>query len=72
MKIQYRLEMQSNAKDSSPIEAGKTVRITINEAAELIFNIAKWRPRKKVHELEKPRDAAFRATNLENAEKRLG
>jgi UDP-glucose 4-epimerase len=58
--------------DGSPINAGRDDRITINQAAELIFSIAKWRPRKIVHDLEKPQGVASRATNLEKAEKLLG
>jgi nucleoside-diphosphate-sugar epimerase len=58
--------------DGSPINAGRDDRITINQAAELIFSIAKWRPRKIVHDLEKPQGVASRATNLEKAERLLG
>lgn len=59
-------------EDGSPINAGRDDRITINEAAELIFSIVKWRPKKTVHDLEKPQGVASRATNLEKAEKLLG
>jgi UDP-glucose 4-epimerase len=59
-------------EDGYPINAGRDDRITINEAAELIFSIVKWRPQKIVHDLEKPQGVASRATNLEKAEKLLG
>jgi nucleoside-diphosphate-sugar epimerase len=72
MKIQYRLEMQSKTRGNSQINAGRADRITINEAAELIFSSVKWRPRKIEHDLEKPQSVASRATNLNNAEKQLG
>jgi len=57
--------------DGSPVNAGRDDRITINEAAELIFSIVKWKPKKIVHDLEKPQGAASRAASLENAQKRL-
>jgi nucleoside-diphosphate-sugar epimerase len=64
--------MQSKTRNSSRIKAGRAHMITINAAAKLIFNIAKWRPQKIMHDLEKPQGVASRAANLENAEKHLG
>jgi len=61
--------MQSKTIKSLFIKARRREWITINVAAELIFNMAKWRPRKIVHDLEKPQVVASRAINLENAEK---
>ena len=59
-------------EDGSPVNAGRDDRITINQAADLIFSIVKWKPQKIVHDLEKPQGVASRAANLENAEKCLG
>jgi UDP-glucose 4-epimerase len=58
--------------DGSPINAGRDDRITINQAAELVFSIVNWKPKEIVHDLEKPQGVASRAANLDNAEKRLG
>lgn len=55
-------------EDGSPINAGRDDRITINEAAELIFNIVGWRPKTILHDLKKPQGAASRAASLEKAE----
>jgi UDP-glucose 4-epimerase len=58
-------------EDGTPVNAGRDDRITINEAAELIFNIVKWKPKRIVHDLQKPQGVASRATDLHRAEKLL-
>jgi UDP-glucose 4-epimerase len=58
--------------DGSPVNVGRDDRITINEAAELIFNIVGWRPKKVKHDLSKPQGVASRAADLTKARKLLG
>lgn len=53
-------------EDGSPVNAGRDDRITINQTAELIFDIVKWGPKKIVHNLEKPQGVASRAADLTN------
>ena len=54
-------------EDGSPVNAGRDDRVTINQAAELIFNIVDWRPKDIVHDLEKPQGVASRAADLTRA-----
>lgn len=56
----------------SPVNAGRDDRITINQAAELIFDIVKWRPKQIIHDLKKTQGVASRAADLTNAKKLLG
>ncbi len=51
-------------EDGSPLNAGRDDRLTLNEAAELVFEIAKWRPKKIHHDLSKPQGVASRAADL--------
>ncbi len=57
--------------DGSPINAGREDRITINQAANLVFDIVGWRPRKVFHDLSKPQGVASRAADMTNARKIL-
>lgn len=52
-------------KDGSPINAGRSDRITINEAVNLIFDLIGWRPEKIEHDLSKPEGVASRAADLD-------
>jgi UDP-glucose 4-epimerase len=54
-------------EDGSPVNAGRDDRITVNEAAELVFNIVGWRPRRVRHDLSKPQGVASRAADLSRA-----
>lgn len=58
-------------EDGSPINAGRNDRITINQAAELIFELIDWRPRQIKHDLSKPQGVASRAADLTRAKKLL-
>jgi nucleoside-diphosphate-sugar epimerase len=58
--------------DGSAINAGRSDRITINEASEIVFQIAKWRPSKMFYDLSKPQGVASRAADISKAEKFLG
>jgi nucleoside-diphosphate-sugar epimerase len=51
-------------EDGSPVNAGRDDRITINQAAELVFDIVGWRPRRVRHDLSKPQGVASRAADL--------
>lgn len=59
-------------EDGMPVNAGRDDRITINEAAEMIFEIVNWRPKQIVHDLSKPQGVASRAADLTRAGKVLG
>ena len=50
--------------DGSAINAGREDRLTLNEAAALVFKITKWHPKKIYHDLSKPQGVASRAANL--------
>jgi len=58
--------------DGSPVNAGRDDRITINQAAELIFDIVGWRPKQIIHDLSKPQGVASRAADLTKAKRILG
>ena len=58
-------------EDGSAINAGRDDRITIDQAAELIFDIAGWHPRHIVHDLSKPVGVSSRAADLTKARKLL-
>lgn len=59
-------------EDGSSVNAGRDDRITLNQAAELIFDITRWRPRKIKHDLSKPEGVTSRAADLTKARKILG
>lgn len=59
-------------EDGSPVNAGRDDRITLNQAAELVFDITGWRPKRIKHDLSKPMGVASRAANLARAKKILG
>lgn len=58
--------------DGTPVNCGRDDRITIDQAAELIFNIVGWRPKRIIHDLEKPQGVASRAADLTRAKELLG
>ena len=58
-------------EDGSPVNAGRDDRITINQVAELIFDIVGWRPKRIKHDLSKPQGVASRAADLTRARKLL-
>ena len=59
-------------EDGSSVNAGRDDRITLNKAAELIFDITGWKPEKIEHDLSKPVGVASRAADLTRARKVLG
>ena len=59
-------------EDGSPVNAGREDRITLNQAAELVFEIAGWRPKEIGHDLSKPQGVASRAADLTKARRILG
>lgn len=59
-------------EDGSAVNAGREDRITLNQAAELVFEIVGWRPKKIEYDLSKPQGVASRAADLERARKVLG
>ena len=54
-------------EDGTPVNAGRDDRITINQAAEVIFDIIGWMPRGIKHDLSKPQGVASRAADLTRA-----
>jgi len=58
-------------KNGAPVNAGRDDRITVNEAAELIFDIVGWRPKRVKHVLSKPQGVASRAADLTRARRLL-
>lgn len=59
-------------EDGTPINAGRDDRITISEAAELVFDIVGWRPKRIKYDLSKPVGVASRAADLTRARRILG
>jgi len=58
-------------EDGSAVNAGRDDRITINQAAELVFEIMGWRPKKIHHDLTKPTGVKSRAADLSRARRLL-
>jgi UDP-glucose 4-epimerase len=58
-------------EDGSPVNAGRDDRITLNQAAELVFETVQWRPKEIKHDLSKPQGVASRAADLSRARKVL-
>jgi len=58
-------------KDGSAVNAGRNDRITINQAAELVFDLVNWKPKRINHDVNKPQGVASRAADLTNAFKVL-
>jgi UDP-glucose 4-epimerase len=54
-------------EDASPVNAGRADRITLNQAAEIVFRLLDWRPGKVIHDLSKPVGVASRAADLARA-----
>jgi UDP-glucose 4-epimerase len=54
-------------EDASPVNAGRSDRITLNQAADIVFKLVDWRPREIVHDLSKPVGVASRAADLTKA-----
>ena len=54
-------------EDASPTNAGRADRITLNQAAEIVFDLVRWRPQKISHDLSKPVGVASRAADLTRA-----
>lgn len=59
-------------EDGCPVNAGRDDRITLNQTAEQVFDIAGWRPKRIEHDLSKPEGVASRAADLTRAKKVLG
>jgi len=54
------------------VNAGRDDRITLNQAAETVFDIVGWRPEQIKHDLSQPQGVASRAADLTRARKVLG
>ncbi len=58
-------------EDGTPVNAGRSDRITLNRVAELIFKIMDWKPKRIQYDLSKPVGVATRAADLTRAKKLL-
>jgi nucleoside-diphosphate-sugar epimerase len=58
-------------EDGAPINAGREDRITLNQAANLVFELVNWKPMQIVHDLSKPQGVASRAADLMRARRIL-
>jgi len=58
--------------DGSAVNAGREDRITIDQAAELLFQLTGWRPSRIEHDLSKPEGVASRAADLTRARDVMG
>ena len=56
-----------NITDGSAINAGRSDRITINQAAKLVFDIVGWKPKTIKRDCKKPQGVASRAADLTKA-----
>jgi UDP-glucose 4-epimerase len=65
------INVAEKVDDGSCINVGREDRITINELAELIFELVGWRPKKIIHNTSKPEGVASRAADLTKARKIL-
>jgi UDP-glucose 4-epimerase len=54
-------------EDASPVNAGRADRITLDQAAEIVFGLLDWRPEQVIHDLSKPVGVASRAADLTRA-----
>ena len=59
-------------EDGSAVNAGRDDRITLNQAAELVFEITGWRPKEIEHDLSMPQGVASRSADHTNARRFLG
>jgi nucleoside-diphosphate-sugar epimerase len=59
-------------EDASPVNAGRADRITLNQAAEIVFDLIRWRPQEISHDITKPVGVASRAADLTRAKNLLG
>jgi len=58
-------------EDGSAVNAGRSDRLTINQTADLVFELVNWKPKKLEHDLSKPQGVASRAADLTRARKIL-
>ena len=58
-------------EDGSVVNAGRDDRITLDQAAELIFDIVGWKPKRIEHDLSKPEGVTSRAADLTKAKRVL-
>jgi nucleoside-diphosphate-sugar epimerase len=56
-------------ENGSPLNAGRDDRLTLNDAAKMVFDIMKWYPKEIAHDVTKPQGVASRAADLTKARK---
>lgn len=65
------LRVSEEIGDGAAINVGRDDRITINHAAEMVFEIMGWRPKDTQHDLSKPVGVSSRAADLDRARRVL-
>ncbi len=58
-------------EDGSAVNAGRSDRLTINQAIDLVFDLVGWQPKKVERDLNKPQGVASRAADGTKARKLL-
>lgn len=61
-----------NIKDGTPVNAGISRYVTMNEAVEIIFDYLDWEPDERNYMTDKPMGVRHRASDTTRAEKLLG
>jgi UDP-glucose 4-epimerase len=59
-------------EDGSSVNAGRSDRLTISQACELVFKLMSWRPTTVRYDLSKPQGVASRAASVELSRRVLG
>ncbi|MCW4000208.1 MAG: NAD-dependent epimerase/dehydratase family protein [Candidatus Bathyarchaeota archaeon] len=54
-------------EDGTAVNAGRSDRLTINQAADLVFDLAGWKPKSIQRDLSKPQGVTSRAADLDRA-----
>lgn len=67
--VDFIIRAAEKIEDGTPINAGRDDRITIDQAAEMVFDIVGWKPKKIIHDLSEPQGVTSRAADLTRARK---
>jgi UDP-glucose 4-epimerase len=67
--VDFLIQAAEKIEDGASINAGRDDRITIDQAAEMVFDIVGWKPKKIIHDLSKPQGVTSRAADLTRAKK---
>jgi nucleoside-diphosphate-sugar epimerase len=59
-------------EDGSPVNAGRSDRLTIDQTIDLVFELMGWKPKQVARDTSKPQGVASRAADITVAKKVLG